>query len=81
MNLEVIIDNIHEILTEIKVQDNKTETLFLRGELSNYILEEDIDQLKIAMPNSSVKTIKNVGHWLHAENPTEFYELTTSFIE
>ena len=76
MNLEVIIDNIHEILTEIKVQGNKTETLFLRGELSNYILEEDIDQLKIAMPNSSVKTIKNVGHWLHAENPTEFYELT-----
>ena len=80
MNLEVIIDNIHEILTEIKVQGNKTETLFLRGELSNYILEEDIAQLKKSMPNSSVKTIKNVGHWLHAENPTEFYELATSFI-
>ena len=80
MNLEVIIDNIHEILTEIKVQGNKTETLFLRGELSNYILEEDIAQLKKSMPNSSVKTIKNVGHWLHAENPTEFYELVTSFI-
>ena len=80
MNLEVIIDNIHEILTEIKVQGNKTETLFLRGELSNYILEEDIAQLKKSMPNSSIKTIKNVGHWLHAENPTEFYELATSFI-
>ena len=80
MNLEVIIDNIHEILTEIKVQGNKTETLFLRGELSNYILEEDTAQLKKSMPNSSIKTIKNVGHWLHAENPTEFYELAKSFI-
>ena len=49
--LEVIIDNIHEILTKIKVQGNKTETLFLRGELSNYILEEDIVQLKKSMPN------------------------------
>ncbi len=81
MNLNIIIENMHEILTEIKVENNLTETLFLRGELSNYILEDDVSQLKTALPNSIVKTMKKVGHWLHAENPSEFYDLTTSFIE
>lgn len=80
MNLDVIIQNIHEVLTEIKTKNNFTKTLFVRGELSNYILEEDIPEISAALPNSSVSTIKNVGHWLHAENPVEFYNLVTSFI-
>ena len=56
------------------------KTLFIRGELSNYILEEDFPKINAALPNSSVSTIKNVGHWLHAENPKAFYEIVTSFI-
>ena len=80
MNLDVIIQNIHEILTEIKTEKNFTKTLFIRGELSNYILEEDIPEISAALPNSSFSTIKNVGHWLHAENPEEFYKIVTLFI-
>ena len=80
MNLDVIAQNIQEVLTEIKTVNNLTKTLFIRGELSNYILEEDISEIRKALPNSIVSTIKNVGHWLHAENPIEFYKIVTSFI-
>ena len=52
----------------------------LRGELSNYILEGDFQNIQTAFPNGEIKTIKNVGHWLHAENPSEFYNLVNEFI-
>ena len=48
MNLDVIIQNIHEILTEIKTEKNFKKH-FIRGELSNYILEEDIPEISAAL--------------------------------
>ena len=80
MNLDVIINNIHEILKEIRIQSNTTETLFLRGEFSNYIENEDYAKIKKALPNSTIKTISNAGHWLHAENPLDFYKALVNFI-
>ena len=80
MNLKQIEINIEEILKEINIENSNLKTLFLRGELSNYILEEDFLDIKAAFPNGEIKTIKNVGHWLHAENPNEFYKLVDEFI-
>jgi esterase len=80
MNLDVIINNIHEILKEIRIQSNTTETLFLRGEFSNYIENEDYAKIKKALPNSTIKTISNAGHWLHAENPLDFHKAVVNFI-
>lgn len=80
MNLKQIENNIEEILKEINIENSNLKTLFLRGELSNYILEEDFQNIKAAFPNGEIKTIKNVGHWLHAENPNEFYKLVEEFI-
>ena len=56
-------------------------TLFIRGGNSNYILDDDFETIKNHFPNSSTETIPNVGHWLHAENPQLFYELTSSFLK
>ena len=80
MNLDVIINNIHEILKEISIQSNTTETLFLKGEFSNYIESQDYAKLEKALPNSTIKTISNAGHWLHAENPVDFYKAVVNFI-
>ena len=55
-------------------------TLFIRGGNSNYILDSDFEDIKEHFPNSSIETILNVGHWLHAENPAEFYQKVTSFL-
>ena len=56
-------------------------TLFIRGGNSNYILDEDFKNIKQHFPNSKIETIPNVGHWLHAENPKFFYEITSSFLK
>ena len=80
MNLKQIEINIEEILKEINIGNSNLKTLFLRGELSNYILEEDFQNIQTTFPNGEIKTIKNVGHWLHAENPNEFYKLVYEFI-
>ena len=56
------------------------ESLFLRGDKSEYISPQDEALISIQFPNYSVQTITNAGHWLHAENPLEFYESVRSFI-
>ena len=80
MNLKQIENNIEEILKEINIGNSELNTLFLRGELSNYILKGDFQNIQTAFPNGEIKTIKNVGHWLHAENPNEFYKQVDKFI-
>jgi esterase len=56
-------------------------TLFIRGGNSNYILEDDFEGIQSHFPDVVIKTIPNVGHWLHAENPQLFYELAYSFLK
>lgn len=56
-------------------------TLFLKGEQSNYITKEDETLIPKHFKNATIQTVSNAGHWLHAENPDEFYQLTIDFIE
>ena len=56
------------------------ESLFLRGDKSEYISPQDEALISIQFPNYSVQTITNAGHFLHAENPLEFCESVRSFI-
>ncbi|WHF52999.1 alpha/beta fold hydrolase [Chryseobacterium gotjawalense] len=56
------------------------ETLFVSGEKSNYILPQDEFQIKQQFPNASIVTVKNAGHWVQAENPTDFNELVKDFL-
>ncbi|NQX82540.1 MAG: alpha/beta fold hydrolase [Flavobacteriaceae bacterium] len=59
--------------------NSSISTLFLKGEKSDYISENDTDKIKKHFPNYQIKTIKNAGHWLHAENPKDFYNEVMSF--
>jgi len=80
MNLKEIEKNIEEILVKINIHKNPINTLFIRGEMSNYILEEDFEDILKSFPNAEIKTIPKVGHWLHAENPIDFYKIVREFI-
>ena len=55
-------------------------TLFVRGENSRYILDEDIPHIKDLFPNSSLVTIKNAGHWVHADAPEAFAKTVLAFL-
>ncbi len=59
----------------------ENETLFLKGDASNYILETDLPLLAHHFPNYTLKEISKAGHWLHAENPIQFYNDCIEFLE
>ena len=56
------------------------ETLFLRGENSNYITKNEEGLIAAHFPNAKIVTVKNAGHWLHAENPMQFYTEVVTFL-
>ena len=57
------------------------ETLFIRGGNSNYILDDDFENIRGYFPNALFATIPEVGHWLHAENPKLFFDETLKFLK
>ncbi|WP_369047891.1 alpha/beta fold hydrolase [Tenacibaculum sp. UWU-22] len=58
----------------------KGETLFVKGENSGYITTEDAALINAHFPNSKIITISKAGHWVHAENPTDFYDAVGTFL-
>ncbi len=81
MNLDVIARNIEEVGKPTYPNSSfESQTLFINGGNSNYILKEDLNEIKSAFTNSQFITLENAGHWLHAEKPTEFYQAVTEFL-
>ena len=81
-NLKVFNEKIEVIGTALP--DNalfENPTMFIRGGNSKYILDTDLPDIKKHFPNFELATIPNVGHWLHAENPTLLFELTARFLK
>lgn len=56
-------------------------TLFLRGSLSLYIQPKDEIEIQEHFVFAKIETIENAGHWLHAENPNQFYEKVMQFLQ
>lgn len=55
--------------------------LFIRGGKSNYILDADLAGIGKHFPAYELETIPDAGHWLHAENPQQFFEKTSNFLK
>jgi esterase len=80
-DLETITKEYNNIGVEIPEGTGDTETLFIRGEKSNYILDSDVDLIKQHFTNYQLKTIANSGHWVHAEQPEAFFNCVMDFIQ
>lgn len=81
-NLEVLtdkIENLGQALPEGSVYEGPV--LFLRGDKSNYIKDEDFELIHNHFPKAIVKAIANSGHWLHADNPQDFVAETLAFLK
>jgi len=55
--------------------------LFLKGERSEYIKEKDEALIKKHFPKAQIQVVHNSGHWLHADNPLEFFEKSMAFLK
>lgn len=81
-NLEVLEENYDEIGVSLPPRTIfEGPVLFLKGALSGYIGEQDKDMISAHFPNSKIISIANAGHWLHAENPIDFYDNVVGFLE
>ncbi len=81
INLETLKTNVSEVGEALPSALNfQKDSLFLRGDKSEYISVQDETLIKLQFPAAVIKTISNAGHWLHAENPTEFYHNVRVFI-
>lgn len=81
-NLKVFNEKIETIGTALPFENIYFKaTLFLRGDKSDYILDSDFETIYHHFPIAKIETIKNAGHWLHAENPKDFYSYVIDFIK
>ena len=81
VNLPVLIDQIERIGEALPPNHYfEKPTLFIRGGASNYVLDEDENTIVSAFAKAKLVTIPKVGHWLHAENPAQFYDEVMAFL-
>jgi len=80
-NLDVFNKNIEAIGEALPEEAVFTKpTLFIRGGNSRYILDTDWSMILQHFPKAVLETIPQAGHWLHAENPTLFFDKTIHFL-
>jgi len=82
INVDILKSQVEEVGEALPIHLKfEGETLFLRGEKSEYITTEDESVIKLQFPKANVNTIPKAGHWLHAENPVSFLKQTLLFLK
>jgi len=56
------------------------ETLFIKGNDSDYILAEHREAINSLFKNVSAKIIHGAGHWLHAQKPQAVNKAINDFL-
>lgn len=54
--------------------------LFVKGALSKYIEEADLERIYEIFPVAELQSISNTGHWIHAEQPAALSEMVLEFL-
>ncbi len=81
-NLDILQHRLDEIGAPLAANSTfDGPTLFLRGGRSDYIRPEDQTLIEKHFPNAKINTVENAGHWLHAENPSQFFEKAMAFLD
>jgi esterase len=88
LNIKVISRNLENILNDFDPdlwKDVETphdfSALFIKGQLSDYLLESDKSKILELFPNAVLETIPNAGHWVHAEQPKLFLSVLLKFLQ
>ncbi len=81
-NLPVLEKNQLKVGEEVTGSDLSLKPVyFIRGSDSEYVLREDRGAIKRLFPNAKIMTIKNSGHWPHAQQPESFYNTLKVLLE
>lgn len=79
-NAPVLEKNYSYLIQRIAPKGFDGQVLFVGGENSLYISQGTSEYIADLYPNYQLEFISNAGHWLHADNPVEFYQTVTHFL-
>ncbi|NOU49193.1 alpha/beta fold hydrolase [Pseudoalteromonas sp. JBTF-M23] len=81
-NLAVIAANYNKITSNInETHSCLCDTLFIKGNNSDYILPEHKSAILRCFPKAKAKVINGAGHWLHAEKPQAVNRSIIDFLQ
>jgi len=81
-NLPLLTSDIENVGAEIKSDiEVDAPALFMRGEKSDYILDEDWAGILKMFPAAKLETIANAGHWIQADQPGSFVTALFKFLD
>jgi esterase len=75
-NVEVILKNYRLLMdTMPKHQIFNGKTVFIKGENSDYIEVDELEDFRKYFPEAQMMIVPNAGHWVHADQPQVFLQL------
>ncbi|WP_106478078.1 alpha/beta fold hydrolase [Phytohalomonas tamaricis] len=86
LSWRVGLDNIEQDYDSIVAAPGGTgayegKALVLRGGRSDYVSDDTLSAVKQVLPQAKIVTLKEAGHWLHAEQPERFQEEVEAFLD
>ncbi|MCS7085763.1 MAG: alpha/beta hydrolase, partial [Bacteroidia bacterium] len=81
-NLPVIVKNYGRIVAAVPEGGKPYfgPALWVRGEKSAYIQDSDVAHIRQWFPNAEFAVAPGAGHWIHAEKPETYLEITRNFL-
>ena len=80
INLPALKANYKEFMSAVFTESNTNKTsLFVYGEHSDYVTEQDRQDIKQLFPYAEFAAIPS-GHWVHAERPQQFKQVVEEFL-
>jgi len=87
LNLGALSKALPAIMGPISIDKNNVRSklcnfpvLFIKGERSNYITQEQILLIKEYFPKALIESISDAGHWVHADKPETFVKMVEEFL-
>jgi esterase len=75
-NVEVILNNYRLLMDTIPShQIFNGKTVFIKGENSNYIEVDELEDFRKYFPEAQMMIVPHAGHWVHADQPKVFLQL------
>lgn len=81
LNLEAIHHNMDKLFDSVESDSTFGKpVLFIRGGQSDYINNDDRGKIRKLFPDTTLETIPQAGHWVHADAPVELLKIMNDFM-
>jgi pimeloyl-ACP methyl ester carboxylesterase len=84
INVEALKQNLPSLMDKVDIPEQAQldiPALFIKGERSNYLIEEDFEKIRRMFIRAQFLTIAGAGHWVHAEQPEKFLNAVLNFLD